>query len=67
MSINEIADAVGVSLRTTKRWLHHLRSEGEMVSRNVGRRRGAEGWCVSLVFAIASHISRIARGVLLSC
>ena len=37
----KIAATLGVPVATTKRWLQRLRSEGEMVSRNIGRPRGA--------------------------
>ena len=43
----EIATTLGLPQSTTKRWLQMLRSDGDMVSRNIGRPRGAEaGLCV---------------------
>ena len=65
MSMKKIAETVGVPLSTTKRWLNRLRSEGEMVSRNVGRPRGAEaGLCLlSLQFRLASLELRVECGV----
>ena len=56
MDNKNIAETVGVPLRKTKRWLHWLCSEGEMVSHNVGRPHGEEtGLC--LVFSCSrSHL-----------
>ena len=50
MGNKKIATTLGLSQSTTKRWLQRVRSEGVMVSHNVGRPRGAEaGLC--LVFS----------------
>ena len=48
MSIQKIAETLGVPLRTTTRWLQ--RSEGEMVPHNVGRPRGAEAGLCPVIF-----------------
>ena len=56
----KITEALGVPLSTAMRWLQRLRSEGEMVSHNVGRPRGEEARvCVCLVFLafLMSHHS----------
>ena len=43
----KIATTLGLPQSTTMRRLLGLRSDGDMVSRNIGRPRGAEaGWCV---------------------
>ena len=51
MGNKKIATALGSPQSTMKRWLQRLRSEGEMVSHNVGRPRGAEaGLCLLFSF-----------------
>ena len=59
---NMIATALGLPQSITKRWLQRLRSEGEMVSHNVGRPRGAEaGLClVFFAFLLVSHLANCA-------
>ena len=59
----KIATTLGLPQSTTKRWLLRLHSEGEMVSHNIARPRGAEaGVCVCVV--LSSHFSsHICRGV----
>ena len=55
----KIATALGVPEATTKRWLQRLRSDGDMASRNVGRPRGADGWCLCVMsLRVSFHISR---------
>ena len=60
MGNKKIATTLGLPQSTTKRWLQRLRSDGEMVSRNVGRPCSAEVR-VSCFPLFSSHISRIAR------
>ena len=54
MGNKKITEALGVPLSTTKRWQQRLRSEGEVVSHNVGRPRGEEAR-VCLVF-LGAHL-----------
>ena len=61
MDIKKIVETIGVPLRTTKWSLYYLRSEDEMVSRNVGRPRGAETVvCRVFLEFLVSHLSNFA-------
>ena len=58
MGNKKIATTLGLPLSTTKRWLQRLRSEGEMVSHNVGQPRGEEARvCVVSLHVLVSHLS----------
>ena len=56
-----IATTLGLTQSTTKRWLHGLRSEVEMVSHHVGRPRGAEAGMCPCFSCCLSHIARVVR------
>ena len=60
MGNKKIATTLGLPQSTTKRWLQRPPSEGEMVSHNVGRPRGAEaGLC--LIFLALAHVTLVAH------
>ena len=60
MGNKKIATTLGVPQSTTNRWLQRLRSEGKMVSHNVGRPRTEEAGLCLFSLHVPSHISRTA-------